>query len=411
MQLFDPDNWQEIFDTLRKNMLRTILTAFSVAWGIFILIILLGAGQGLFNGASAQFMMDAVNSINVEGGNTSMAYKGLKPNRPIQLTNEDFRLIAEKVNGIQHSSAVYKGWGSQNLSYKNRHAGFVVRPVMPDHNFLENAQIIKGRFLNQTDILEYRKVCAIGEPVQKELFKDEDPINKYIDVNGLPYKIVGIFKDPGNGDNTRIYIPLSTAQRAYGGKNNLDLIWLSTTPEGADKSEQMVSEIRKLLARKYNFSEEDLNAVRIENWGEEFKRIMTMLTGIKIFVWIIGIFTLIAGIVGVSNIMMIVVKERTREIGIRKAIGASPSSIVGQIIMEAVFITAAAGYLGMLAGIGVLELVNSIGIDSDFFKKPEVDFSVAMSATILIVLSGGLAGLIPSIKAAKIEPVQALRSE
>ncbi len=409
--MFDRDNWQEIFETIRKNKLRSFLTAFSVGWGIFILIVLLGAGQGLYNGAQAQFMSDAVNSIVVEGGQTSIAHGGLKINRQIQLTNEDYALIADKTPYIDRKSAVYRGWGSRMISYKKKHAGFVVRPVMPEHCFLENAQIISGRFLNNIDINEFRKVCAIGEPVKKELFNNEDPINKFVDIEGVQYKVVGVFTDPGNGDNTRAYIPLSTAQRAYGGKRDINFMWLSTTEEGVAKSEDMVKNIRNLMAHKYNFSPEDLNAIRIENWSLEYKRIMSMLNGIKVFIWIIGMLTLFAGIVGVSNIMMIIVKERTKEIGIRKAIGATPALIVGQIILEAVFITAVAGYIGLISGIGLLELANSIGMDSDFFKKPEVDFKAAVYATLLIIVAGALAGFIPSIRAARVEPVVALRSE
>jgi putative ABC transport system permease protein len=409
--IFDRDNWQEIFQTIRKNKLRSFLTAFSVGWGIFILIVLLGAGQGLYNGAQSQFMVDAVNSINIQGGQTSIPYKGLKSNRNIQLTNEDYTLISQKLQFIDKKSAVFRRWGNRMISYKKNHAGFTVIPVMPEHCFLENAQITLGRFINTIDINEFRKVCVIGEPVKAELFKNENPINKFVDIEGMQYKVVGIFNDPGNGDNPRLYIPLSTAQRAYSGKRNIDLIWLSTTEEGAEKSDNMVLEIRNILSHKYNFSPQDINALRIENWGLEYKRVMSMLNGIKLFIWIIGVFTLFAGIVGVSNIMMIIVKERTKEIGIRKAIGATPSLIVGQIILEAVFITSVAGYLGLIAGVGILELVNSFNIDSDFFKNPTVDFSIAVYATLLIILAGALAGFIPSIRAAKVEPVVALRSE
>lgn len=409
--MFDKDNWQEIFATMSKNKLRTFLTSVSVAWGIFILIILLGAGRGLYNGAQSQFMQDAVNSINVEGGQTSMPYKGFKPGRQIQLKNEDFDLLGEEVQNIDRKSAVFNGRNSRTLSYGKNHAGFLARPVMPDHCFLENATIIKGRFINAMDISQYRKVCAMGLPVKKELFGDEDPIGKFIDVDGISFKVVGLFTDPGNNDNTRIYIPVTTAQRAFNGKTNLGNIWMSITPEGLERSEEMVEQVRNLMARKYNFDPKDLNAIRVENWSDTYKRINNMLNGITIFIWIIGIFTLIAGIVGVSNIMMIIVKERTKEIGIRKAIGATPASIVSQIIMEAVFITGVAGYAGLLAGVGVLELANKVGIDSDFFKRPEINFTVAIAATCLIILSGAIAGFIPSLRAARVEPVVALRDE
>ena len=407
--MFDSDKWQEIFGTISKNKLRTFLTAFSVAWGIFILIILLGAGKGLRNGAEKQFMHDAVNSINIEAGQTTVPYAGLKPGRKIQLTNEDFDLINGKVNHIEHSSAVYSGRESSVLTYKNQHGSFTVRSCLPDHNILENATTIEGRFINQLDIREYRKVCAIGLPVKKLLFKEESPINKFIDVGGTPYKVIGVFTDPGNGDNERIYIPLSTAQRALNGKNNIDVIWSSIDKEGVNNGDAMVKEVRTLLAEKHNFSPADLNAIRIDNWSEEYKRIMTMLDGVRIFIWIIGIFTLIAGVVGVSNIMMIIVKERTREIGVRKAIGATPSSIVMLIVQESVFITAIAGYVGLVLGVGLLQLFSDA--DSDFFQHPQVDFKVAIAATLLIIISGALAGFFPALRAARVAPVEALRSE
>lgn len=407
--MFDLDKWQEIFATIQKNKLRTFLTAFSVAWGIFILIILLAAGQGLRNGAQSQFGNDAANSIWVDGGQTSMAYDGYKPGRTIQLTNSDYYAIKNNVEGVDHVSAVYDGRAGKILSYKNEHAGFTVRSCAPDHSLLEKAKIINGRFINENDFREYRKVCVIGIPVLDALFKKEDPIDKMIDVSGTKYKVIGVFNDPGKGDNDRIYVPLLTAQRIYNGKDNVNVIWASTGTVSAEGSEQIVSTIRNSLAKKYHFDPADMNAVGVFNNNVEYKRIMGLLDGIKIFVFIIGLFTLIAGVVGVSNIMMIVVKERTKEIGVRKALGASPLSIVSLIIQESVFITAIAGYIGLMLGIGLVELIRYFGLEGDFFKNPEVDLSIAITAVILIVIAGALAGLFPAIKAAKVEPITALR--
>ncbi len=408
--MFDRDKWQEILGTISKNKLRTFLTAFSVAWGIFILIVLLGAGQGLRNGAESQFLRDAVNSVNIEGGATTMPYKGIQAGRRIQLTNEDFAMISSKVKHIERSSAVFYGWNSKMMSYKNRHGSYTFRSCLPDHDYLENATILAGRFINDNDIKEYRKVCVIGTPVRDELFKTEDPISKFIDVEGTPFKVIGVFTDPGNGDLPRIYVPLSTIQRAYNGENKIDNIWASIDKEAFENGAGMVNQIRNLMATKYNFNPADLNAVRVENWSEEYKRIMTMLDGIKLFVLIIGIFTLIAGVVGVSNIMMIIVKERTKEIGVRKAIGATPSSIVMLIVQESIFITAVAGYVGLVLGVGVLQIMSD-NLNSDFFKSPEVNFNVAISATVLIIVAGALAGLFPALRASRVEPVEALRAE
>ncbi len=408
--MFDRDIWQEILGTISKNKLRTFLTAFSVAWGIFILIVLLGAGQGLRNGAQSQFLRDAVNSINIEGGVTTIPYKGMQVGRRIQLTNDDYTLLSTQEKQLEHSSAVFAGWNSKTMSYKNRHGSYTFRSCLPDHDFLENASILNGRFINENDIREYRKVCVIGTPVKEELFKNEDPINKFIDVEGTPYKVVGVFTDPGNGDLPRIYVPLSTVQRAFNGENKVDNIWASIDKSAFENGEALVGSIRKKMAAKHNFDPADLNAVRVDNWSEEYKRIMTMLDGIKIFVWIIGIFTLLAGVIGVSNIMMIIVKERTKEIGIRKALGATPRSIVMLIVQESVFITAVAGYIGLLLGIGLLQLMSD-NIKGDFFQRPEVNFSLAVSATLMIIAAGALAGLFPALKASRVQPIEALRTE
>lgn len=407
--MFDSDKWQEILGTIRKNKLRTFLTAFSVAWGIFILIILLAAGEGLRNGARAQFARDAANSIWIDAGLTSMAYAGYKPGREIRLSNADFYYVRDRVEGIDHATAVFRGWESKVLSYKNEHAGFTVRPCAPDHHILERAKIISGRFINAIDFRDYRKVCVIGIPVRDALFKKEEPIGKFIDVAGTKYKVVGVFNDPGRGDNERIYVPLLTAQRIYNGRDRVGTIWASTGTMSIEQSERVSAQIRNALAKKYRFDPKDMNALGVYNNNVEYKRIMSMLTGIKVFVFVIGLLTLLAGIVGVSNIMMIVVKERTKEIGVRKALGATPFSIISLIIQESVFITSVAGYVGLLAGIGCVEAARYFGLEGDFFKDPDVNLQIALGAVALIVISGALAGFFPALRAAKVEPIVALR--
>lgn len=407
--MFDADKWQEIFATIRKNKLRTILTAFSVAWGIFILIVLLAAGEGLRNGAQSQFGNDAANSIWIDAGLTSMPYAGYKPGREIRLSNSDFYFVRDRIPGVDHTTAVYRGWETKVLSYRNEHAGFTVRPCAPDHNILERAVIISGRFINELDLREYRKVCVIGVPVKEALFKKEDPINKFIDVGGTKYRVVGVFTDAGRGDNERIYVPLLTAQRIYNGKDRVGTIWATTGTVSVEQSEQIAAHIRSTLARKYSFDPKDMNALGVYNNNVDYRRIMSMLTGIKVFVFVIGLLTLLAGIVGVSNIMMIVVKERTREIGVRKAIGATPYSIISLIIQESVFITSVAGYIGLIAGIGVVELARAGGLEGDFFKNPDVDLQIALIAVALIVISGALAGFFPALRAARVTPIEALR--
>jgi putative ABC transport system permease protein len=409
--MFDLDKWQEILGTIKKNKLRTILTALSVAWGIFILIILLGAGQGLRNGVQEQFARDAINSIEVWPGVTSMPYDGYKTGRFIQLTNDDYYNLKNNVIGIDKATANFDNWNSRIISYKNEHAGFMVRAVAPDHIYLEQAKLISGRFINEIDFNEFRKVAAIGYPVKETIFKDEDPIGKFIDISGTKYKVIGVFTDPGKGDRDRIYIPLLTAQRVYNGKNHVNALWVSTGNSTSEQSEAIAENIRKVLAKKYHFSVEDKSAIGFQNYNVEYKRIMGMLDGIKWFIYFIGSLTLIAGVVGISNIMLIVVKERTKEIGIRKALGASPASIVSLIIQESIFITSIAGYVGLILGIGVIELLKFLKVESDFFKNPDVDLSIALVSVGAIVFAGALAGLVPAIKAAKVEPITALKED
>ena len=408
--MFNREIWNEIFATISANRLRTFLTAFSVAWGIFILIILLGAGQGLRNGAQKQFESDAVNSIWINGGTTSIAYAGFQPGREIELNNEDYNSthIKSPENKITAASV---GEGNKTLVYKNKNGSFFTRSCMPDHDYLENCKIVEGRFVNNNDIDQVRKVAVIGLPVQEALFVNENPIGKYISVDGIPFKVIGTFTDPGRGDNDRIYIPVSTMQRAFNGQNKLNVIWLSTGDATIEAGNSLADEIKNELARKYQFDPNDANAINVYNNSVEYERIMNMLNGIKLFVWIIGIGTLIAGIVGVINIMMIAVKERTKEFGVRKAIGATPSSIIGMIIMESVLITSVAGYLGLMAGVGILELAKKFMPPSDFFLNPEVNFNIAIAATVLLIIAGGCAGLFPALRAAHINPVIALRDE
>jgi putative ABC transport system permease protein len=409
--MFDIDKWQEIFNTISKNKLRTFLTAFSVAWGIFILIVLLGAGRGLRNGAEHQFMSDAVNTIWVNGGTTTMAYQGLQAGREIILKNDDFEDVKNKIAGIDLISGSARERNQRILSYGKQHISFTVRSAFADHKFLENVKLISGRFINDIDIAQSRKVCVIGYPVRDALFKKEDPIGKFIDAEGISFKVIGVFTDPGRGDLDRIYIPVTTSQRAYNGQNKLGVIWVSTGTASLARSMQICDEIRAMLAKKHHFNVKDLRAINVWNNNENYVRIMGMLDGIKWFVAIIGVGTLFAGIVGVSNIMMIVVTERTKEIGIRKALGATPFSIISLIVQESVFITAIAGFTGLFAGVAILELAQKYMPPSDFFRNPEVNIQIALYATLLLVICGAIAGLMPALRAAHIQPIEALRDE
>jgi putative ABC transport system permease protein len=411
--MFDLDKWQEIFSTISKNKLRTILTGFSVAWGIFMLIILLGSGYGLQHGVENQFRSSATNSIFVRGGTTSMAYAGFQPGREIQLENEDYNTIKDNVPQIDHISSRFFIKGTITTSYKNKYGNFEARSVHPDHAFIENAIIHEGRFINQSDLDEFKKVTCIGVTVKEQLFsKDENPLGKYIKVNGIAFLVVGIFEDEEGGfENRMIYLPITTAQKAFNGQGKIRQILLTTGDASVEESKLMVDNITALLSNHHKFDKNDPQALNIWNNYEQFQKIIGLMTNIRLFVWIIGIGTIIAGIVGVSNIMMIVVKERTKEIGVRKALGATPGSIVSLIIQESVFITAIAGYIGLISGVALLEVLTSVIPKNDFIINPEVDLGVAITATMVLIIAGALAGLIPARRAANINPVVALRDE
>ncbi|MCB9013012.1 MAG: ABC transporter permease [Bacteroidales bacterium] len=409
--MFDLDKWQEIFATIRKNKLRTFLTGFSVAWGIFMLIILLGSGNGLQNGVEYQFKADATNTLWLFPGATTNAYKGMKAGRQVHFTNEDYEFVKKNIPGVEEISARYYIWQNKIISYKKQFGSFDLICVHPDMQAIEKIIIDQGRMLNQVDIQKKRKVVIIGEPVKEALFKNgENPLGEFVKVNGVPFQVVGIFSDRSDRDQQRLYLPISTAQMIFNGGNDIHNLTI-TTNLSAKESEKLEETLRQKLASLHRFDSADKSALYINNTLKEFKQFQNLFMGIKLFVGIIGIFTIIAGVVGVSNIMIIVVNERTKEIGIRKAIGATPWSVIFLIILESVVITGFAGYIGLVGGIGLLELVGKFMPASDFFRSPEVDFGLAVTATIILVLAGVLAGLFPAIKAARIRPVIALRDE
>lgn len=410
--MFDRDRWEEILNTIRQNKLRTFLTGFSVAWGIFMLVILLGSGRGLQNGIEYQFRDDATNSIFIYRGRTAETYQGLNKGRLIQLDMEDYKWMKNNISNLQNTSARYNIYGSNKISYKNEYGDFDIRTVHPGYREIEKSIPVKGRFINETDIRNTRKVACIGLKVEEALFNGEDPIGKYIRINNIAFKVVGVFDDEGGDRELRaLYLPITTAQKIFSRDNKVQALIFTTDLVSADESKQMVSALRGKLADKHHFSNEDSGALYISNNVERYQQFKDVFAAIDLFIWIIGIGTIIAGIVGVSNIMIILVKERTHEIGIRKAIGATPGSIIGLIIMESVFITTFAGYFGLVAGVGILNLLSDTITANDFFMNPQVNLNIAISATVLLIIAGMIAGLVPARKAAKIKPIVALRDE
>jgi putative ABC transport system permease protein len=409
--MFDLDKWQEIYETVNKNKLRTFLTGFSVAWGIFMLIILLGSGYGLENGVKKEFEGDAVNYLSINGGVTSKPYKGMKPGRFIQMENAEEEMLSVLSN-VDKSSNRTRLWQINTISYKNQYGTFDVFAVSPDYSEVERLVMTSGRFLNQIDMTETRKVVALGRLVYEELFKGAEALEKYVNIGGVPFKVIGVFNDPGNDrDLERVYIPTSAGQRVFGMGENLNSIQLMLGNASVEESQQTVDEVKAAMSEKFKFDPTDNRALFIWNSIEEYQQFMDLFASIRLFIWFIGIGTIIAGIVGVSNIMMIVVKERTKEIGVRKALGATPWSIVSLILQESIVITALAGYIGLVLGVGLLELVGGSFKGDSYFANPEVNINVALGATLILIIAGALAGFVPAKKAASVKPVVALRDE
>lgn len=410
--MLDLDTWQEILDTLRKNRLRTLLTAFSVAWGILMLVVLLGSGQGLAHGIEYGFRDDATNSIWVRSGQTSVPYKGLRPGRDVQFTNADYDGIRTDVPGVEHITSRFFIRGNLTVAYRGQATVFDVRAVHPDHQYLEKTIMVTGRFLNPLDISEHRKVAVIGVRVQAQILRGRPAIGEYLEVKGVPFRIVGVFTDEGGqGEQEKIYLPISTAQRTFGGADRVAMMMMTVGDASVDRSKAIADQLRLRIAERHDFDPEDRRAVSISNAVVQFQRFVDLMGGIRAFVWVIGVGTLLAGVVGVSNIMMIAVRERTKEIGVRKALGATPWSVMSLVLQEAVLVTATAGYLGLVAGVALLQIMATLLPESDMFRNPSVDLGVALSATLLLIVAGTLAGFFPARRAAAIRPVEALRDE
>lgn len=414
--MFDLDRWDEIFETIRKNKLRTFLTGLSVASGIFILVILLGIGEGMRNGIAREFEQDASNLIFVYPGVTSQEYRGLNPGRRIQFKNEDYnqilRLYGDK---LDQSASLYQKWG-QVLTYGNETGSYEVRGSFPAYQVLENISLTAGRFIDINDIDNSEKNMVIGHRIMLDIFKGQDPLGKMVQVSGVNFKVVGVFTDPGGErEETRAVIPITTAQKAFGGGNDIDRLYLTLDPEenfdaAVESSTQFSAQLEEFLKTRHIVAPDDNSAININNYLENAKRFFTLMDMIKLFFWGVGICTIIAGVVGVSNIMLIIVKERTREIGIRKALGAQPLSIIWMILHESIFVTAIAGFLGLIFSLTLLEFIGP-AIETQYIYNPTVNFAVAINTVVILVIAGALAGFFPAWRAARIKPIIALRDE
>ncbi len=410
--MFDLDRWIEMFQTLNKNKLRTILSGFTRAFAILLFTLLFGIGNGLKHTFEKQFAGDAQNSVYIRSGRTTKPYKGLQSGRKIQFKNDDTKFINEKFeDDIQFFSPNIERYNVQAV-YKGEQNRYTVRGVYPDYQPLESSEIIDGRFLSVLDIQKRAKVIAVGRLVEKDLFGELSAMGKNINLDGISYKVVGVFSDPGGDNDERyIYTPFTTAQGMYRDNDELDRFGLTYNPKlSVDQALAFTRTLTKMLKEKHNIDPRDQGALRVQNYAEGAKGVQQFMMVLNVIILFIGIGTLIAGIIGISNIMVYIVKERTKELGIRKAIGATPKSIIGMIMLESIFVTAIAGYSGLMIGIFVL---NSIGdkLEDFFIINPSVETYVVVGATIVLVIAGTIAGYIPAKRAARIKPIVALNDE
>ncbi len=415
--MFDRDKWQEIFSTISKNKLRTFLTSLGVFWGIFMLIFLLGMGKGLENGVYKDFDFKATNIMYVNTYKTSIPYNGYKAGRYIRMTTDDLEAVKQNIAEVD-KIAPRNDIGARAINYGEKRAEYSVRGEGTELINLESNTLKEGRFINQKDLDESRKVVAIGTTVKEILFGEEEAIGKHVLISGVDFQVIGIYgplrkKEWTKRDMESVTIPLTTLDKTFGAGNKID--WFICSAKPGTSVSVMEDKVRALIKERHHVAPSDAQAINGFNLEKQYKQITALFLGIKLFLWFVGIGTLIAGIVGVSNIMLIIVKERTKEIGIRKALGATPGSIINMILTESVFITALSGYLGLVFAtfiIGGLDKIMEMNdLSPENFYNPEVNLSVGIGAIVTLIIAGVIAGLIPALQAARVNPVIALKDE
>jgi|TARA_B110000240_G_scaffold174917_1_gene201754 putative ABC transport system permease protein len=410
--MFSRDRWLEIFDSIKKNKLRTFLSGFTVALGILIFVVLFGFGNGLDNTFDKFFKDDALNTMWVRSGRTSKAYMGYKANRRIEFDNKDLKDITSRfafyIDGITPRMTE-----SGNVGYKLESNNYSIRGVAPSHQKNEMTIMMKGRYINGLDVENKERNVVIGRLVELDLFNGEDAIGKFVSGGGRSWKVVGVFQDDGGDNEERIvYTPYTTLQLIQKNTDKLGQIIISYKPElGYAGAVAFENQLKKYLKQKKFIDPTDPRGIFIRSAASNLRENDQFKSALSSIILFVGIGTLLAGIIGISNIMVFVVKERTKELGIRKAIGATPSSIIGMILQEAIFITSISGYAGLLAGIGVLKLVGNTLEEDYYITDPYVDLNTALAATILLIGFGAFAGYLPAKRAASIKPIEALRDD
>lgn len=419
--MLDRDHWTEIWVSLARNKVRTALTAFGVFWGLFMLMAMLGSGNGLANGVETMFAGTATNSFFVWARRTTEPYRGLPAGRNLQMDNADFQALKQQLPEaatIAPRNQLGGFRGGNNVTRGQKAGAFSLMGDYPEIRRVQALKILDGRFLNRLDLNERRKVAVIGTRVREVLFaRGEEPVGDSIQVNGVYFTVIGVFDtyqtgEQGDRDDQTIYVPFSTFQYAFNFGDRIG--WMAVTSRDGIPASVVEAKALTILKARHRVAPDDDRAFGHWNLEEEFDRLHNLLAGIRSLVWIVGIGTLAAGVIGVSNIMLIIVRERTKEIGVRRAIGASPAAITGQIVLEAVLLTATAGAVGLMLGVALLEGVNALlasGGGNPMFSHPGVDLAAAVRALSILVAAGVLAGLMPAWRALQIQPVEALRAE
>lgn len=410
--IFSKDSWREIFDTIKKNKLRTFLSGFTVAMGIFIFIILFGFGNGLQNSFAKYFTDDKVNTIRIYPSSTSLPYKGYAANRRIEFTNQDLVEIKEHFKS-KVKDIVVRNTNFFQIKYKEKSNNYQVRAVSPGYKEAEMTIIMQGRYLNEGDVTNRKKHAVIGRLVAQDLFNDKNPIGQYIFGSNHSWRVIGVFQDEGGDREERtLYVPYTAMQEIQKNNDKIEQMIVIYNPE-MDYAESIILEkkIENFIKKKKFISPEDNRGVYISNTGERLENSKNFEWLLQIVVSFIGIGTLIAGIIGISNIMVFVVKERTKEIGIRKAIGATPKSIIAMILHESIFITTISGYTGLIFAMITLKLIGNSLEEKYFISNPYIETGDAIWATVILIFFGALAGYLPARKAAKIKPITALRDK
>lgn len=421
--MFDLDSINEIWQTIARNKTRSILTAFGVFWGIFILVILLACGNGFDNGLRSNIEGFSTNSTFMIPNYTTEAYKGYQKGRYWQPDMSDIEAIKRKIKGVDMISPIlteYSYNGDNNVFFGTKGGNFSMKGVLPNYNDIDRCKVLYGRFINETDINEGRKVCVLGKKVYEDVIgADKNPLGLMIKANGIYYQVVGVIEPynsnitvSGSMDET-VVLPMTTMQLAYHNGDKFDF-FVFTTARGY-KTKDLQEEVKTLLRERHDIAPTDEGAIMCFDFEQMFTMFDYLFLGIKILIWIVGIGTLLSGVVGVSNIMLVTIKERTREIGVRRALGAKPALIIRQVVAESLLLTILAGIVGLVIGVSIMAVVSGfVGntpSEDVMFLDPQIGFGAAVAATVIIVLSGLLAGVLPAMRAIQIRAIDAIREE